>query len=575
MLGPQSLGALSLGTVLLYCCATIDPLCAQTNGLIKQDSNSIHGTVVNKVTREPIARALIFSPDSRFATLTDDRGHFEFADPLGESAAGPAIQNVVTNRPSILLARKPGFLQGDYVQPILQASGTDQGLTIELDPEALVVGHVLVPGSDSSDRIQVELYRRQVREGREHWDSAGTVMAKSDGEFRFAELSPGSYKLVTHELLDRDPLTSNPSGQLYGYPPVYYPSAPDLATASIARLSAGTTLQVNVSLERRAYYPVRMRVANAPVGLSIGISVWPLASHSPGYSLSYNAGEQLIFGALPDGTYLIQATAYGPNGMTGVSTLTVKGSAAEGPAVMMLPNSSIPVRVQEELQHTAIQAQGPMPVDSMGSSSGNERRPNYLNVSLIGLEAFGSTPGASSRPPKGPDDDSPLVIENVPPGRYRVLVNSAIGFASSITSGGTNLLRQPLVVGEGGATAPIEITVRDDGAEIEGEVERTPGTGRGTTGFKSPGGSQGNVYFIPLADSTGQFRTAWVSPDGTFQLRQLPPGDYQTLAFDRQRPDLEYASEEAMGKYESKSQFIRVVAGQKLRLQLPLITEGQ
>ena len=30
-----------------------------------------------------------------------------------------------------------------------------------------------------------------------------------------------------------------------------------------------------------------------------------------------------------------------------------------------------------------------------------------------------------------------------------------------------------------------------------------------------------------------------------------------------------------MGKYESKSQVIRVVAGQKVRLQLPLITEDE
>jgi hypothetical protein len=166
------------------------------------------------------------------------------------------------------------------------------------------------------------------------------------------------------------------------------------------------------------------------------------------------------------------------------------------------------------------------------------------------------------------------VIENVQPGRYRVVVNTTIGFASSITSGGTNLLRQPLVVGEGGP-APIEITVRDDGAEVEGTIERTPARGGDKTVFKSPGASPGNVYFVPTDDSTGQFRVAWLSPDGTFQLHQLPPGVYQVLAFDRQQPDLEYASEEAMAKYEPKSQVLRVVAGQKVRLQVPLISERE
>jgi hypothetical protein len=240
----------------------------------------------------------------------------------------------------------------------------------------------------------------------------------------------------------------------------------------------------------------------------------------------------------------------------------------------MLPNGSIPVTVQEEFQNPEISAERRMSVDSTRASSGNEPRPSYLNVSLIPLEEFGSTPGAFLRSPKGPDDDSPLVIENVQPGRYRVVVNTTIGFASSITSGGTNLLRQPLFVGEGGSPAPIEITVRDDGAEVEGTIERTPARGGDKTGFRSPG-AQGSVYFVPTDDSTGQFRVAWLSPDGTFQLHQLPPGVYQILAFDRQQPDLEYASVEAMARYEPKSQVIRVVAGQKVRLQLPLITERE
>lgn len=577
MFGPRSFSVLSLGTVFLCSCAAIDPLCAQTNGIVQQESNTIRGTVLNQVTHEPVARALVFSQDNRFATLTDDRGHFEFvfAGREGEPARDAKVQNVVTNRPSLLFARKTGFLRNDYGQQILQAGGTEQELTIQLEPEALVVGHVFLPGSDGSDRIQVELFRRQVREGREHWDSAGTVMSRSDGEFRFAELSAGSYKLVTHELLDRDPLTFNPSGQLYGYPPVYYPSAAGFATASLIRLSTGSTSRVNVTPERRAYYPVRMSVANAPTGISIGISVWPLASQGPGYSLSFNMAEQLIQGALPEGTYLVRGTIYGRDAMTGVATLTVKGSSVGGPIMTMFPNGSIPVTVQEEFQNPESSTQGSISGDSMRSSSGNERRRNYLNVSLIPLEDFGSASGASLRPPKGPDDDSPLVIEDVQPGRYRVVVNTTIGFASSIASVGTNLLRQPLVVGEGSTTAPIEITVRDDGAEVEGTIERTP-AGRGDkTGFTSPGASQGNVYFVPTDDDTGQFRLAWLSPDGTFQLHQLPPGVYRIFALDRQQPDLEYASEEAMAKYEPKSQVIRVVAGQKLRLHLPLMTERE
>jgi hypothetical protein len=464
----------------------------------------------------------------------------------------------------MLMARKTGFLSDNNGPQVIQMSATQQEVTIPLVPEALVVGHVLLPGSDGSDRIRVDLYRRQVREGREHWDSAGMVTSRSDGEFRFAELPAGSYKLVTHELLDSDPLTFDPRGQLFGYPPVYYPAATDFASASVIRLSAGSTFQANFSPAKREYYAVKVAIANAPAGVPVGVEVWLQGHAGPGYSLGFNFGEQLIQGLLPDGSYVVRAMSHQPSPMTGILNLTVRGAAVVGPSVMLLPNSSIAVSVQEEFQHPEIAAQGPTLEEGIRSGSGNGRRPGYLQVVLLPVEEFGFAPSPGLRPPSSPEDDS-LVIENVLPGRYRVLVSTTIGYASSVTSGSTDLEREPLVVAPGGATPPIGIVVRDDGAEVEGVIEGTTTTGQ----------SQGNVYFVPMANSGGQFRVAWISPDGKFQLQQLPPGAYRVLAFDRQQQDLEYASDEVMGKYESKTRVIRVVAGQKVHLQLPLTAASE
>jgi len=587
MFGLQSVGALALGAVFLCCSGAINPLCAQTTRTVEPESDTLRGTVVNSLTHEPIGRALVYSPDNRYATMTDGQGRFEFKFATAEreptpGSGAPSIawsppsypRDAASNRPFMMMARKTGFLPDNDGQQVFPLSETQQELTIPLAPEALIIGHILLPEPDGSNRIQVELFRRQVREGREHWDSVGTEMSRSDGAFRFAELAAGSYKLVTHELLDRDPLTFNPRGQLFGYPPAYYPAATDFTTASVIRLSAGSTVEANVSPARREYYAVKLPVGGAALGVPIRIQVSLQGHEAPGYSLGYNPGEQLIQGLLPEGTYVVRATAYGPNAMTGVSTLTVKGGPAEGATLSMVPNSSILVSVREEFQHRETATQGPTEVDGM-RSAGNGRRPGYLQVSLLPIEEFGFAPGASLRPPKDPDDDSPLVIENVQPGRYRVLVNTAIGFASSITSNGADLQHQPLVVALGGATPPIEITVRDDGAEVEGAIVGASTRDPAGAGFRSQRQSQSNVCFIPMTGGGGQFRTAWVSPDGTFRLQQLPPGVYRVLAFDRQQPDLEYASEEAVSKYESKAQVIRVVAGQKVHLQLPLITQGE
>jgi hypothetical protein len=587
MRSPRSLKALAFAIALFYC-SSITRLSAQSSTAGIEHTDNLRGTVVNSATHEPISRALVFSPENRFATMTDNRGHFEFTFPRGEGemAAGFAgtsdvhsletsqLQHAGVNRPTMLMARKTGFLSRNNGQEGFQISPAQQELTIFLVPEARIVGHVILPGSDGSDKIQVELYRRQVREGREHWDPAGTAMSRSEGEFRFAELSAGTYKLLTHELLDRDPLTFNPRGQLFGYPPVYYPAAPDFATASIVRLSPGETFQANVSPAKREYYPVKLGVTNAPAGLPIGIQVWPQGRAGPGYSLGYNNGEGLIEGSLPDGTYTVQVTTYGPNAVAGMLNITVSGAALSGPSVALLPNSSITVSVKEEFQHTDTVPQGNLGFGGARAVPENGRRPNYLQVTLLPDAEFGFAPGASLRPPTGPEDDS-LVIENVQPGRYRVRVNTSIGFVSSITAGGTDLQRQPLVVGLGGSTPPIEVTVRDDGAEVEGTIEGTTRTEVRRAVFNSPGQSPGNVYFVPMADSGGQFREAWVSPDGKFQLQQLPPGAYRVLAFDRQQPDLEYASDEVMGQYDSKTKVIRVFSGQKEHLRLPLITASE
>jgi hypothetical protein len=458
------------------------------------------------------------------------------------------------------MAAKPGYLFEENEGQGALVSADQQVLTIALTPEALVVGHILLPSVDYLDRIQVELYRREHQQGEEHWAAVGTTRSRVDGSFRFAELPAGTYKLVTRELLDRDPLTFDPGGQLFGYVPVYYPSAPDFAAAEVIRLSAGTTFQANLSPIRREYYRVKVGVANAPP--NIQLQVWPHGRPGPGYSLGFNAEEQSIEGSLPDGNYTIRATSYGPAGMTGTLNIAVGDGPTTGATMMLLPNSSIRVSVTEEF----VDPETLNRIRTMyNSGASNPRRPNYFNVSLAPIEQFAYIPGASLRPPNGPDDES-LVIENVQPGSYRVQATTGMGYISSITSGGGDLVHKPLLVSPGSAPPAIEINLRDDGAEVDGTVE-VPSQG---STFRLP-----VVHFVPMADGGGQFRVAWASGDGRFQLQQLPPGAYRVLVFDRQRPDLEYATDEVLSQYDSKAQVIRVVAGQKEHLRLPLISRSE
>src|SRR4029077_8663886 len=196
------------------------------------------------------------------------------------------------------------------------------------------------------------------------------------------------------------------------------------------------------------------------------------------------------------------------------------------------------VTVREEFQH-------PPPVSSYQQATlagGNSesfrvspRRAGYLQVRLIPAEQYGgAVQEAALRPPTGPDDES-LVIENVLIGSYRVRCYTSWGYGASATSENVNVLRQPLIVASGAAPDPIEITLRDDSAEVSGTVESlakvasqdkgllsqrsttslTAAFPRRITFSRSP-----TVHFIPLPEGSGTFSVVPVSPDGKFQFNQ-------------------------------------------------------
>jgi hypothetical protein len=179
------------------------------------------------------------------------------------------------------------------------------------------------------------------------------------------------------------------------------------------------------------------------------------------------------------------------------------------------------------------------------------------------------------QPPKSPEDET-ILFTNVTPGSYRVRAGGIpYGYIAAVRSGGNDLLRQPLVVGFGATIPPIEITIRDDGAQIDGNVENWRKEQRPGVIHSFSRNGLGVVLFLPIADSTGQFRQTWISPNGDFNLPQLPPGEYRIVAFDRLPEGLEYESAEEMGKYQSKGQFLRVVAGQSEHLRLSLESGNQ
>jgi len=534
----------------------------------EEKQSRVRGTVVNAITRAPISRALVYSPDNRLATFTDGEGYFEFALPKVGNGSERGFINHHLYQGSLLglMARKPGFLDDPSDRRQAETtSGSDLTITIPLLPEALIKGRVIPSEADPALGIGVQLFSRRVQDGMPKWVQTDTARANSSGEFRFAELVPGTYKLMTNESMDNDPAITVPGGQRYGFAPVYYPGVADFAAAGTIQLTAGQTVQVDIPLTRQPYLPVRIPVADGELNGNMRVTVSVQGHRGPGYSLGYNAEKRRIEGLLPNGNYLVEATTYGQNSASGAAHLAVAGAPAEAPILTLVRNSSITVHVIE--QFSATDWNGNMTWGGGGRAFEVHGPRVYLQINAESADDFGQQ-GGTLRPPSGPTDDS-LVLENLMPGRYWLQLHSSRGYVAAATMGGVDVLHEPLVVGPG-SSIPIEVTMRDDTAELDGTVAGLafPASTDSSGSLSQP---QAWVYCVPLPNSPAQFQQTWVSPEGKINSTQMAPGSYRVLAFANRQPNLPFRDAEAMKAYDSKGQVVHLTAGEKTSVQLQMI----
>ena len=290
-----------------------------------ESSGNISGTVLNSITHEPIGRALVYSSDGRFATFTDDHGHFELSGVVPTPIPG---QPNTYNTP-VLMAKKPGFLSDSMQRGEAVAPGQKE-IVLSLLPEGLIVGRVKFPNAETADHVQVQLYRRDIRNGFAQWTQLTATETRSDGEFRFAGLRAGAYKVFTLESQDQDPLTAVPNGPFFVFPPRYFAAASDFSTADTIQVRPGETFTANIALESQRYFEVKVPVTgldpNIPTGLEVAVHAQ--GHRGPGFELGYDPSQGAITGSLPNGNYTLEASGYGPNASTGMVNITIANRPA-------------------------------------------------------------------------------------------------------------------------------------------------------------------------------------------------------------------------------------------------------
>lgn len=509
---------------------------------------AVDGVVEDSVTQQPIARVLVEGRSD--AVFTDGEGRFELHLPPGVTP---------------ITLRRPGYGNGQFsareMQHAIVVGPNMPQLTFLISPSAGITGHVMLSTGDDADDLRFTLYQKRIMDGHARWVQTGSAAAGSEGVLRFLSLeAPASYVLCSAPSPDRL-VGAARRAPVSGYAPTCYPGGSDFASAIAApfTLSPGQQAQIEISLSRQMFYPVYLSVANTAQDF---IQVFDRSGHPTESMIRRNGpnGESVL--DLPNGSYYAEVRQGGNPQLYARLDFTVAGAPLYGLTLVPVPEQPISVEIRREFTATSSAGGGVV-------NNGNGDRDLHLNLNLFPVDKTSEGPISTSlRPVAGSSDADAYEIDPVPTGTYRVQTSAMDQYyASAITSGGTDLLREPLLIGPGNGVPPIEITVRNDIGRLECWSKTSPAAVQA--------GSAGEieialtfVYAIQQSPGTQRIYQSVAQFRGNQSIPLfLPPGRYSVVAF-KQPHDIDLDDAEELSRLAKEAQTVTIEAGASAQVEV-------
>jgi hypothetical protein len=495
----------------------------------------ISGTVVNSVTGMPIARALVeLNAQTRRHNLTEANGAFRFEG--------------VSEGPARLEAERPGFLQPADLAPEMRTSTVSvqvaadvDGLVLKLVPQAEIAGYVQSVQGVPIENFPIDIYRRNIVDGRVQWQNAVSLVSGDDGYFRAFGLSPES--VVVSAGPERWRLRP-PGTKHLGYPALFYPNARGLTSAEVISLVPGQRVEADFSLSQEPLFEISGNISGVPEAIDAKVELTD--SSGEVFSLVRSHPERHDFmGYAPEGRYMLRAAAE-IEGQLWQATVPLSLSAdAIGLSVVLVRRSPILVKVHNE------------------TDAGQDRKSILPSVTVSLVSAAPSlTPRRFGTSQKKDGDGKILEINSVESGSYAVEFRPYGGYVKSATSGSTDLLHDELLIPDDGRVAPLEIVLDNDGGEVSGSVKFPEHHSSAVVLLVPDGGPSREIQSLIL-DSTNQF-----------QFEQVRPGNYILLGFAHSE-DLEYRNPDVLGAYLSSGVRLTVAPRQSIAASPELIVLGK
>ncbi len=503
---------------------------------------TLSGTVINSVTGEPIRRALVTLFSMRqLSAMTDSDGHFEFPD---------LPRNAVS-----VTAQKPGYFtdqelsSGRHRPKLIEVGPESTELVIKLVPEAIISGRIVDTDGLPIPQMLVRAVTQKVMEGRKEWTQGTAGRTDADGYFRMNNLMPGSYFVIAGPGHAQAFVADVEDTADLGYPAVVYPGP----TAPM-RIIAGQQVEINLTIKPEPFYSVTGSVTSTAPGNQYFVQLVP---HLPGGQVGAVGGARID----PEtGTFTIPRVARGDY------TLHARGISRDRQNAEIPPtqfSGSVPISVRGNVMGVSIPLETsltiPVNVRVERTKTDGGLGPRGFPAAQVRLMPLDQDPMRSPafsthEDPK--DFNSPLVLRNALPGKYRAEVMSSFGemYVASAKLGMIDLMNEEVTLTRDAAQSAIEIVIRDDSAYLL--VKLTEEAAKNFT----------TVLVVPERGSPALHEVG----GGSLGLPNLRPGSYTILAF-ADIGNLEYMNRSALEPYLSRGVRITLTPNQQASVSPEII----
>ena len=525
------------------------------------ETATIHGVVLSVIDGKPIAQAQVNLLASGTSVLTDEHGRFDFAAvPFGSASLG---------------ARKAGYLCSSDIAPLPKCSqsvdifSNTVDVTLTMLPQAIVSGHVVDQMGMPVEGLELWLMQEHIVNGRRVWQGIGQTRTKTnaDGSFRILNLQRGSYILRTAAVNQPEEGRLEPG---FGYAASYYPGTTGQKSPQAIAVRAGEESKVDLSIAAEKLKPVTLSLEWSSPWASGSIE-WGLGTGDEGpdsLSGTLDDASRTFHYLLPSGKFRLGFDVFPPSDpktgsgllwpdgtrtpFEGTAEFTVKDQPVKVTGITSLRPTDIPVHLRAEFTQQE---------KSKAAVPGNQTyRAPVVHFTLANEDGTGNT---ESYVAWRADENRPgLAFKGVHPGRY-IVESSAEGgaYVASLTCGGVDLLRDPLVISSVIPACAVEAVVRDDPATLA--VTFTTTARDQLTAAKI---TVTDVALIPPDNPQAQPLSWAVWLGSEPEKKMIPPGKYLVFLFDGRQ--IAWREPEERRRISSLGELVTLAPGESKTVEL-------